>query len=435
MKKFFSKDMTLFLGGILVLYMVGTINLFHATQAAAALDGRIMSSFMMKQLGLTLLGLLVMVMVYRLPLRVWKGRSPVKSDNPFFVWFSKKPFLNFWMLLTIALLVAVAFVGETINGATRWLYIGGISFQPSELAKIIAIIWAAVYLGEWRKQPGLQRIFVAKEKEAPSWMPNWIWKWGPIPTKPVCQILAAPMVFAALTVREDLGTSILILFTPVIMIFMGGLARGDKRGVYGMIVLAIIGFIVAILDKPYRLERIKAVWDPWQYEAGSGYQAVQSMIAVGTGGFHGMGLGGGTAKFFYLPEAHTDFAFAVWAQETGFLGCLLVILAVAAMLYGGTRIAFSCKDYFSSILVIGFVFMFGFQSLYNMLMTVGMAFVTGVPFPFISYGGTALLLNMGVVAMVMSTKRYAARPPAEDPPLMEAPSLRAETRSRFRPNR
>lgn len=182
------------------------------------------------------------------------------------------------------------------------------------------------------------------------------------------------------------------------------------------------------------MERILAWLDPWGHAQTLSYQSVQSMLAIGSGGIFGQGLGEGTAKYFYLPEAHTDFAFAVWAQETGLLGAAILSLVVLAFVYFGFRVAIDARDFFGKLMALGITCIIGGQAVFNMLMVCGMLPVTGVPLPFVSYGGSSLLMNVVAVAILLSISRTNEEANRKIGSQGVMSSLREETRSRFRPS-
>ena len=192
--------------------------------------------------------------------------------------------------------------------------------------------------------------------------------------------------------------------------------------------------IVYLLSAPYRMNRIISWYDPWSYEKTLGYQTVQGLIAIGSGGIMGQGLGEGISKFSYLPEAHTDFAFAVLAQEWGMRGSIFMLVLFSMIIYFGCNCAWNTRDTFGKLLTVGITMYFGGQGMINLAMVSGILPVVGVPLPFISYGGTSLLLNMIAAALLLNIAHRNYREAVIDARLREQPalhSMKEETRSRF----
>jgi cell division protein FtsW len=294
-------------------------------------------------------------------------------------WFLKR--VTILSILTMLLLIAVIFVGVEANGARRWLSIGGITtFQPSELAKLVGIMLAAAYIG-----PRLDRRSVS--------------------------LLSYPLLFTAamaalVTIQPDMGTGMIIGSMCLVPYLVAGIPTREK------IMLAVFGtagFLWLTFRAAYRAERILAWFNPESYSQTSGYQPLQSLLAIGSGGMKGTGLGMGASKFYYLPEAHTDFAFAIWSQETGFIGAVLVLLLIGALACYGIRIALESGDGRGRILAIGVVFMIVGQAIGNIAMVLSLLPVTGVPMPFFSYGGSALFVNIWAMGLLFSVAVESAR--------------------------
>jgi cell division protein FtsW len=282
-------------------------------------------------------------------------------------------------LVTIGFLIAVSFAGITINGARRWVNIG-FQFQPSEVAKLASVIMAASYLG-----PRVEK------------------KWR-------VTLLSGPLIFvgimgALIMKQPDMGTAVLVVGLCLAMYVIGGVPPQQRISLY---TLGIGGLVYFTYAASYRAERIAAWLNPWAFQQGIGYQTVQSLLAIGSGGLTGTGLGMGASKFYYLPEAHTDFAYAVLCQEMGFIGALLVLILFGAFaLYGG-KIARQASDGFGKMLAIGLTLMIVGQGVINIAMVTGALPVIGVPLPFISFGGTSLIVNMAAVGILISIGRRAS---------------------------
>ena len=196
-----------------------------------------------------------------------------------------------------------------------------------------------------------------------------------------------------------MGTAVIILGIPLIMFTVAGLKKEKILRLGG---LAILGFIFMIFRQPYRLERLKVTYDPWSDAQNMGYQTVQSLSAIGSGELTGMGLGVGVSKYDYLPEAHTDFAFAIFCQENGFLGAVFVFLLFAAFAVYAVRVANRAKDEYGQILSMGIMLLIVGQAIANLLMVGGVLPVVGIPLPFISYGGTSLIVTMTAIGILVN---------------------------------
>ncbi len=305
-----------------------------------------------------------------------------------------------WVVFTVLLLLLVIVAGRTVNGATRWIPVGPFSMQPSEFAKITALIWASSYLAKridaHEKITIIGRFlrplffFFSKKKEnsfqamLKYFMP-----------------LYGPLVMAALVLKQpDMGTAVLIVAFPIALYILAGL---PMREIFLGGVLLALGVGMLALSEPYRMDRMKVLYDPFPYARDEGYQTVQSLIAVGSGGFFGQSGGEGMSKFLYLPEQFTDFAFAVFSQEFGFVGAVILIFLYMAFLLCGFSVASKLQETYAALLVYGLTLLITGQGLLNMAMVVGCFPVTGVPLPFISFGGSSLLTNIMAVGLIFGT--------------------------------
>lgn len=392
--------------------IIGSLNIYSATSVDMARQGSFFASNIVKHLIFLVISIFFGRFLYRLDYRRLKDPQ----------------LLKFLMIGIIGSLVYVLVGGEVINGARRWIALPfGISIQPSEFAKLAAIIWAAKCIEDWRKRyPAVELIEMHDCYGKPYKIQTPL---------NFSKALWMPIAFAALTiVQPDTGTALLILIFPLLLMVMAKMSRNSLRQLMFFGALGIGGFVVMVMMSPYRLERILAWLDPWGHAQTLSYQSVQSMLAIGSGGILGQGLGEGTAKYFYLPEAHTDFAFAVWAQETGILGALLLAAVVILFIFYGLRVAMDARDLFGKLLAVGITCIIGGQALFNMLMVSGVLPVTGVPLPFVSYGGSSLVMNIFAVAILLSISRSNELANRQIGAQGVAPSLREETRSRFRPS-
>ena len=202
--------------------------------------------------------------------------------------------------------------------------------------------------------------------------------------------------------EPDMGTSLIVVGVPVMLIFLAG---KPLRKAVPLLVCGFSAIAALCVVQPYRMRRIMVMLDPWSDVSNVGYQSVQSMSAIGSGGLWGMGLGVGVSKYAYLPEAHTDFAFAIFSQENGFLGAVFVFILYAALAYYIARIAGKAADAYGHLLASGIMILLVGQAIANMLMVGGILPVVGVPLPFISYGGTSLLVSMAAVGILLNIGR------------------------------
>jgi cell division protein FtsW len=287
-----------------------------------------------------------------------------------------KPIMLF-SIFTLVLLF-VPGVGRTIFGARRWFRIGPFSFQPSEFTKLAILIYMADLLS--RKK--------GKIKD---------FQQGFLPP-----IIVLGVACLLIVIQPDLGNSILLGAIVLIMLFAAG-AQIKHIGLLGLLSLPAIYFLV--VKVPYRMARMMAFWDPWEDRQGVGFQLTQSQMALGSGGIWGVGLGKSVQKLFYLPAAHTDFVFSIIGEEIGLVGTLAVILLFAAFIWQGARIVKRTEDMFGYFLGIGIIVMIGLQAAINIGVSIGALPTKGLPLPFISYGGSALVVNMVSVALLLNISR------------------------------
>ena len=290
---------------------------------------------------------------------------------------------RFYMVIavvTILLLAATLGIGTVINGSRRWIYIGGFSLQASEIAKVSVILMAASYLGD-RLQRGLKVSLLGY---------------------PSNQALLIALAFAGLIfLQPDMGTATIVFSLMLGMYFLAGIPM--RQVTY----IGLIGIAIGALAlmAPYRRARFALWLNPWKDAQGGGYQMAQSLTAIGSGGLTGLPWGQGSGKFFFLPEAHTDFAFAIFCQEWGYVGALFLIACFLILARALFCIAMNTKDRRGYLLVAGSTLFLIGQSAANMAMVTGVLPVIGVPLLFISYGGTSLLANMFALGLVVSVYR------------------------------
>ncbi len=284
-------------------------------------------------------------------------------------------------LISIILLVLVLIpgIGSVRNGSRSWFGIGSFGVQPSEFAKLSLIILASKYLTKSNK-------FVKDIKK------------GVIP------ILALLfLVFGLIMLQPDFGTGMIIVVSILSLLYIAGV---NIKFFIGLGLLGVIGITFLILIAPYRMDRITSFVDPWNDPLGTGFQIIQSLYAIGPGGLLGMGFLKSRQKQFYLPEPQTDFIFSIISEEFGVLGVVIVTSLFVSILYLGIKIALNSKDNFAKYLAFGLLFQMLIQAVMNLAVVIGLIPVTGVTLPFLSYGGSSLLISMVSIGIILSIARY-----------------------------
>jgi cell division protein FtsW len=347
----------------LALVAFGLVMVYSATSAPAALARTDPMSYLKKQAGYALFGVVVMMIASRLDYRKLRLVAPAL------------------VLTALAGCLAVLVIGARINGARRWIELGPATFQPSELAKLALAVWAAAYLS---RRPAPQSL-------------RELWR-------PIGLLLG---LFCVLILAEpDLGTAICLVVVLLAVLVVSGTPGTTLASAGGII--AALG-LLAIWFEPYRRARIFSFLDPWQDPQGAGFQTVQALISLGSGGWFGVGLGHGVAKINYLPEAHTDMILGVIGEELGLVGVAGVLAAFVAFAWAGLRVALTCKDPFGKRLAVGVVALVSGQAVINLAAVLGLAPLTGIPLPFISYGGSSLVVTLLAVGVLLNIAGHGAR--------------------------
>ena len=361
-----------------VLIVVGGINVFSASYVTAREQFGSALYYLGRYFVFALLGLIFMYIFRRIGYK--------RLLHPRLLWLG--------YLVVVAMLVAVDAMGIVTKGAARWLYVGPISIQPSECAKLLIIMLAARYLGRTLEDGRRVSLFSGGG---------------------LYVVMAAVSCAVLVYKQPDLGTAAIILGLMLGVFIIAGL---PKFQIFCITCLGMAGAVLGVMLFPYRLERVKVWFDPWLDEARSGYQMVQAILAIGSGGLSGTDWGHGTGKFFYLPEAHTDFAFAIFCQENGFIGALLLLFVFTLLAAAFCAITFSTRDRKGFLLAGGITFLIIGQAFANMAMVCGIFPVIGVPLIFISYGGSSMLISMIAIGLLMSVydvekveAEYDAMPP------------------------
>lgn len=295
---------------------------------------------------------------------------------PVYVWREISPYL---LLFAIFLLVLVLIpgVGREVNGSQRWLGFGPLRLQVSELAKLCLVLYTSSYIVRRREE--LQSTFLGFMKP----------------------LLVVGLVVLLLLKEPDFGAAVVIIMTCLGMLFLGGVRMLPFIGLSSMAVVSIFAIAIAA---PYRFQRLTTFLNPWQYQFDSGYQLTQSLIAFGRGGLTGMGLGESVQKMFYLPEAHTDFLFAVAAEELGLFGALMILGLFYLLLFRIfliARRALLVGAYFSAFMAYGFAFWVGLQATINIGVNSGILPTKGLTLPFMSFGGSSIMVSCILFAMLL----------------------------------
>ena len=288
------------------------------------------------------------------------------------------PLLGLAVLLLV--LVLIPGLGVSVNGSRRWLRFGPLSFQPAELAKLALVVYLAAFFARKRDEIGE------------------FWR-GVVPPLAVGGVLAG-LVLA----QPDLGSCLTLLVLTLGLLFLAG-AR--TRWLAVLVVPTLPLAALAVWMAPYRMRRVFAFLDPWQDPRGGGFQIIQSWLALGGGGLLGRGIGESKQKLFYLPEAHTDFIFAIVGEELGFLGATLVVVLFAVLVWRGLRIGLRAADPFGAYLALGITVLVATQTLVNLGVVTGMLPTKGLPLPFLSFGGSALLMTMLATGVLLNISQDA----------------------------
>jgi len=352
-------DLNVFLTIIATLILIGFL-FVYSSSSVYALETFGSSIFFVKRqfIGLAI-GLFALLVGRSLPLNFIRRAAPLL-------------FISSLVLVVMTLLPPFA---RTIHGSSRWLSFGSFSFQPSELLKITLLFYVAYFL-EKKTQKGTIALtqFI-----------------------PFCFLISI-MCFALLK-QPDFGMTVTLLLTTIILFFC---AHAQIKH----IVMTLIGLAASagllILFRPYRLQRVLTFLDPWQDPKGSGFQIIQSLIAIGSGNWLGTGIAHSRQKFFYLPMQHTDFIFSIIAEETGFIGCIFLITLFILLLYFGIRIAHQLTSTFNTLVVLGFMVLIHLQAVMNMAVATGLAPTKGVGMPFVSYGNTSLVCYLFMIGVIIN---------------------------------
>ncbi len=369
-----SVDFTLVIT-VLLLLSLGLVMLLSASAPSSLQEYGNSYKYFFKQLQFAIAGLVAMYFISKIDYRIYQK------------------FYKIAYVLSVVLLAAVLIFGRESHGATRWIYIGSLSFQPSEIVKFLMIIFFATILVKNRDDLGKFLRGLVKH------------------------VLFLVPIIGLLLLEPHVSTSMVIIIVCCVMMITAGckfwqfLVTGVAAG-GGIGAISTVLYIAneAFREKfQYIVSRIITFIDPWKDATGDGWQVIQSLYAIGSGGLFGAGLGESKQKYLYLPEPHNDFIFSVIAEELGFVGCAIVLILFAIFIWRGVLIAMKAPDMFGSLVAVGITTLVGIQVIINVAVVTSSMPATGMPLPFFSYGGTALFLLLCEVGVLLSISRASSK--------------------------
>jgi len=356
-----KSDRILFTAAVL-LVCVSVVMVYSASAVIALERFQQPYLFLTKQALWTVLGLAVLGVAMRVDYRTYRN----------------EPFI--WCLLAVVLVMLIAVLfSAPVNGTRRWFGVGGLGIQPSELAKVACVFFTALIL-----ERRMHRI----DDLSYSLLPIG---------------LIVGLVVTLILLEPDFGTSISLTLVVAVMVFAAGL---HYRYFVGLALVALPAIYLVLVAAPYRRRRLLAFWDPWADPLGDGFQIIQSLVAVGTGGVFGRGLMGGVQKLFYLPEPHTDFIYAVIGEELGLVGATAILLCFCVIAWRGLRISARAEDTFGSFVALGLTTMIAAQAFVNISVVLGLMPTKGIPLPLVSFGGSSLLINLLGMGVLLNISQH-----------------------------
>ena len=361
---------------VIMLLALGLIMVLSASSATALSESGDSYKYFKKQLIAAGAGIVFMIVLSKLDYRIYRRMK--------------------WIIYigTVGLLFAVKVVGMSAGGAKRWINIAGFNFQPSEVAKLALIIFFASLLTDIREKDRIKHF-----------------GWGlcfPI-------IFLGPVIFAIAVLQNHVSATLVICAITVIQMLIAGtrlshffiLGAIGAGALFSYLNMKNTGGMAG--NASFRQTRIKTWLNPWEDITGSGWQIVQSLYAIGSGGLFGAGLGQSKQKYLYLPEPQNDFIFAVLAEELGYVGCIAVIILFLVFIWRGIVISMRARDTFGSLIAIGIVSLIGVQAIINIAVVTNTIPVTGMELPFFSYGGTAIMVNLAAVGILLNISRSSIK--------------------------
>jgi cell division protein FtsW len=354
-------DKVLFMATLLLI-CISVVMVYSASAVIALERFQQPYLFLTKQALWSVLGLAVLLIAARIDYRTYRN----------------EPFI--WSLLAVVVLMLTAVLfSAPVNGTRRWFGVGGLGIQPSELAKVACVFFTALMLERRRHR-----------------IDDLSYSLLPIG-------LIVGLVVALILLQPDFGTSISLALVVAVMVFVAGL---HYRYFVGLALIALPAIYLVLVWAPYRRRRLLAFWDPWADPLGDGFQIIQSLVAVGTGGVFGRGLMGGVQKLFYLPEPHTDFIYAVISEELGLIGATAILLCFCVIAWRGLRISVRAEDTFGSFVALGLTTMIAAQALVNISVVLGLMPTKGLPLPLVSFGGSSLLINLLGMGVLLNISQH-----------------------------
>lgn len=354
-------DKILFFTSI-ILSLFGIVMIYSASSIWAEYKFNDAFHYLKYQSIFFIVGIIIMLIISKIDYKVYYEKSNL--------------ILSICLILLV--LVIIPGIGSIRNGSRSWFGIGPFGIQPSEAAKLGLIIFTSKYLSKSNK-------FLKSYKQG------------------VFPILGITLlIFFLIMLQPDLGTGVILVMSIISLLFIAGV---NMKFFLGIGILGIIGITILIIIAPYRMDRITSFINPWEDALGTGFQIIQSLYAIGPGGLLGTGFLNSVQKHFYLPEPQTDFIFSIIAEEFGVAGAFIVTILFSLILYRGIKIALNSQDLFSKYLSFGMVFQIIFQTLMNLMVVIGMIPVTGVTLPFLSYGGSSLLISMTSIGILLNISK------------------------------
>lgn len=347
---------------VIVLSLFGLLMIYSSSNIWASYKFNDSFKYLKSQGLFLIIGFFIMNIISKIPYEFYK-----KYSNPIL-----------FICIILLVLVLIPGIGTIRNGSRSWFGIGSFGIQPSEAAKLGLIIFTSKYLSNNKIKDIKTSVL------------------------PILSIVI--LIFGLIMLQPDFGTGVIIVMSIISLLFISGVNMSFfiKIGIVGL-----IGIVVLVIIAPYRMARITSFLNPWSDPLGSGFQIIQSLYAIGPGGLLGMGLGNSIQKHFYLPEPQTDFIFSIISEELGFAGVLIISLLFIIIIYRGFKIAINTENKFASFLAYGITFSIAFQTILNLMVVVGLIPVTGVTLPFLSYGGSSLLVSMTEIGILLNiSKKY-----------------------------
>lgn len=348
--------------GILILLFIGIVMVYSSSSYYALYEKDNSDFFFIKEIIWAIVGICGMLVTMSIDYHIYKKWTP------------------YLVMFTFLALVLVLFLGANLNGATRWIRIGHLSFQPSELAKYVLVLYLALLIDRRKDK-------IKKFKEGTIFY------------------LAIAASFAVLILAgKNLSITAIVMMVAVVMIYVGG---GKLIHILSFVPVGVtvLGFLIYL--QPYRLDRFTTFLDPWADTSDKSYQLIQSFYALGSGGVLGSGLGNSKQKALFMPEPHNDFIFAIIGEELGLIGCIAIIILFMFIVIKGVSIAIKARDNYGFLISIGIISVIAIQAIINIAVVTGSMPVTGVPMPFISYGGTSLVFNLGAIGILLNISRQS----------------------------